>query len=175
MSERILLRGLGAIITILLAAVIIQQSTIHTYKEGIKDLNNSDLKFKEVLKREMTRPLDESKVNLADSLATLTASETIIIVPDAICNACFQSLIQQLIERGISRERITFFLPESQRQLERVLRAESFEMSSILPYNGSEAEVEEILMSRKVSNGWQRCYFRYSEGDDSALDFFLNL
>ncbi len=103
MSERIILRGLGAIITILLAAVIIQQSTIHTYKEGIKDLNNSDLKFKEVLKREMTRPLDESKVNLADSLATLTASETIIIVPDAICNACFQSLIQQLIERGISR------------------------------------------------------------------------
>jgi hypothetical protein len=175
MSERFLLGGFGAIIILLLTAIIIQQSTIRTYKEGIKEISNSDLRFKEVLKREMTRPLDGSYVNLADSLATLTTAETIVIIPDAICNACFQSLIQQLIERGISRERITFFLPESQKQLERVLRAESFEMSSILPYNGSEAEVEEILMSRKVSNGWQRCYFRYSEGDDSALDFFLNL
>ena len=77
--------------------------------------------------------------------------------------------------REISKEHIAFFLPESQKQLERVLRAELYEKSIILPYNSSVTEVEEILMSRRVSNGWQRCYFRYSEGDDSALDFFLNL
>ncbi|MBO5546575.1 MAG: hypothetical protein J5951_07960 [Bacteroidales bacterium] len=175
MFEKSLLWGFGAVTLLLLSAIIVQQSTIRTYKEVIKEVNNSDLRFKEVLKREMTRPLEESQISLADSLASLTASEIIIIVPDAICHACFQSLIQHLIEREVSRERIAFFLPESQKQLERVLRANSFESSMILPYNGSTTVLQDILVAKKASNGWQRCYFRYSEGDDSALEVFLNL
>ena len=154
----------------LFACVLIESRQVKNLTAFITDKTILVDEYRDYIKESFTYGISEEDQEIMDDLLRDHSNTIVIAAPTSACWACFESLINRVIESQKDTDTITIIFPKLDPMRERVLRAKGF---LNIYYNPSIDSLSKITISRISHNGWQHIYMNYSDGQEDILDLFI--
>lgn len=154
----------------LLGCVLIEGRQVKKLTAFITKNSTTTDKYREYIMESFTYGISEDDQEILDKLISDYGNSIVIAAPNSMCWACFESLVNRVIESKTDLGAITIIFSDMDPMRERVLRAKGF---SNVFCNPAVDSLPKITLSRVSNNGWQHIYMNYSDGQEEVLDLFI--
>ncbi len=154
----------------MLGCVLMESRQVRKLTAFITKISMTNNKYREYIKESFTYGIPEDGQEIMDDFVSDYGNSIVIATPTSTCWACFESLINRVIESKKDLGAITIIFPELDPMRERVLHAKGF---SNIYFNPAVDSLQKLTLSRVSNNGWQHIYMYYSDGQEEVLDLFI--